>query len=225
MKANYTSSLALSEIASDLLSREYPGVKIINVLALKTVIISRTEIKTSADLKNKRVRAAGSVQSDVLGALGAVPTLVQPGDMNDALDKGMIEAVSTAYSGIESYKLDDVGKFIAEGEMGSVTFATVMNEKAYNALPADLRRLIDESSGVASAKLFAAVLDADEVSIREGLIKRGIKISTLADDGSLRGAGNIILDQAIKKAAANDEGAAGIVDKMRSAVAKYTANH
>ena len=132
------------------------------------------------------MRAAGSVQSDVLGALGAVPTLVQPGDMNDALDKGMIEAVSTAYSGIESYKLDDVGKFIAEGEMGSVTFATVMNEKAYNALPADLRRLIDESSGVASAKLFAAVLDADEVSIREGLIKRGIKISTLADDGSLR---------------------------------------
>ncbi|MGB6940409.1 MAG: TRAP transporter substrate-binding protein DctP, partial [Xanthobacteraceae bacterium] len=98
VKGNYSGSLGLSEIAQDVLGPDYPGVKILNIMVTKTMIISRNEIDNVSALKGKRVRAAGSVQSDVLEALGAVPTVVQPGDMNDALNKGMIEGVSTAYS-------------------------------------------------------------------------------------------------------------------------------
>ena len=223
MKGTYGSSLGLSEIAQEVLAPDYPGVKILNILFLETSIISRNEITAATGLKGKRVRAAGSVQSDVLEALGAVPTLVQPGDMNDALSKGMIEGVSTAYSGIDSYKLDDVAKFIAEGDMGGATFATVMNQAAYDALPPDLKRLIDESSGVASAKLFARILADDEVQLRENLIKRGIKIGKLADDGSLRQAGEKILDQAVKKASNKGVDARNVLEKIRAVAAKYAA--
>lgn len=220
-KGIYGPSLGVSEIAPQILASDYPGVKILNVLILPTVIISRSEIANANSLKGKRVRAAGSVQSDVLEALGAVPTQVQPGDMNDALDKGMVEGVSTAFSGIDSYKLDDAGKFIAEGDMGSVTFATVMNLAAYNALPPDLKKLIDENSGVANAKLFARMLADDEAHIRDNLIKRGIKFTKISDDGGIRQASDKILDQAIKKASANGADGRKILDELKAAMAKY----
>ena len=225
VKGPYGSSLGVSEIAQEVLAPEYPGVMILNVIFLDTVIISRSEIANANSLKGKRVRAAGSVQSDVLEALGAVPTVVQPGDLNDALNKGMIEGVSTAYSAIESYKLDDVAKFVSEGDMGSVTFATVMNQAAYDALPSDLRRLIDESSGLASAKLFARIVTDDEIRLRENLLKRGVKISRLADDGALTQASQKILDLATKKAEAKGLDVHNILKRMKAAVAKYADQH
>jgi len=225
VKGTYGSSLGVSEIAQEVLGPDYPGVKILNVVFLDTVIISRSEIANANSLKGKRVRAAGSVQSDVLEALGAVPTVVQPGDLNDALNKGMIEGVSTAYSAIESYKLDDVAKFVSEGDMGSVAFATVMNQAAYDALPPDLRRLIDESSGLASAKLFARIVTDDEIRLRESFQKRGVKISRLADDGALTQASQKILDLAIKKAEAKGLDARNGLKRMKAAVAKYADQH
>ena len=220
-KGVYGASLGLSEVASQVFATDYPGVKVLNVLILPTVIISRSEIATAKDLKGKRVRAAGSVQSDVLEALGAVPTLVQPGDMNDALSKGMIEGVSTAFSGIDSYKLDDIGKFVAEGDMGSVTFATVINLAAYNALPPDLKALIDEDNGAANARLFARMLADDEIRLRDNLIKKGIKFTKLSDDGTLKQAGNKILEQAIKKASANGVDASTALEQIKAATSKY----
>jgi TRAP-type C4-dicarboxylate transport system substrate-binding protein len=223
LKGNYASSLALSEIGPKLFASDYPGVKLINIVPIETEIISRSEIKSANDLKGKRIRAAGPVQSDVLKALGAVPTLVQPGDMNDALSKGMVDGLSTAYSGIASWKLADVGKYVAEGDMGSVTFATVMNEKAYEALPPDLRLLIDETSGIASARIFGKLSADDEVEQRAVLVKNGIKINHLTDEESLTAAGKSILDQAIKNAAAKGIDANMVVEKIKAAMAKHAA--
>ncbi|MBI1201228.1 MAG: hypothetical protein GC182_01835 [Rhodopseudomonas sp.] len=223
LNGNYASSLALSDVGPTLFASEYPGVKLINIVPIETEIISRSEIKSANDLKGKRIRAAGSVQSDVLKALGAVPTLVQPGDMNDALGKGMVDGLSTAYSGIFSWKLDDVGKYVAEGDMGSVTFATVMNRKAYDKLPADLKKLIDETSGVGGARIFGRLSADDEIEKRALVVKRGIKIDQLADQDVLKAAGQSILDQAIKNAAAKGIDANMVVARIKAAVAKYAA--
>jgi TRAP-type transport system periplasmic protein len=221
VKNAYGSSLGLSEIAQDAFGGDHPGVKILNMLVLRMVIISRAEIVDPMSLKGKRVRAAGSVQSDVLEVVGAVPTLVQPGDMNDALSKGMVEAVSTAYSGIDSYKLDDVAKFVVEGDMGSGTFATVMNQASYDKLPSDLKKLIDDSSGLAGGKLFGKILADDEIQSRDKIQKRGIKISALTNDAALQQASEKILEQAIKKAEAGNPATRAAFDKIKAAVAKY----
>jgi TRAP-type C4-dicarboxylate transport system substrate-binding protein len=219
-KSNYGGALALTSLSSQF-AAEHPGVKIINVLVTKTFIISRNQIKTAADLTGKRVRAAGSVQSDVLRAMGAVPTLVQPGDMNDALEKGMVEGISTAYSAVASYKLDDVAKFVAEGDMGYVSFATVMNQKAYDSLPADLKKILDENSDMESAKIAARVLNDDEAQIRSDLIKRSVKVAPLADETPLMKAADQILGQAIKKTGAGGVDGKKLVDEINAASARY----
>jgi TRAP-type C4-dicarboxylate transport system substrate-binding protein len=137
----------------------------------------------------------------------------------------MIDGVSTAYSGIDSYKLQDVAKFIAEGDMGAVTFATVMNQASYNALPADLRRLIDDSSGLASGKLYGKLLGGDEVVLREKMLKEGVKITKLTDVGPLQQAAATIRDRAIKKAATKGQDANKALSRMKTAIEKYQDQH
>jgi TRAP-type transport system periplasmic protein len=223
VKGNYSGSLGLSEIGQDVLGSDYPGVKVLNIMAIKTMIISRGEIDNVAALKGKRIRAAGSVQSDVLEALGAVPTVVQPGDMNDALNKGMVEGVSSAYSAIDSYKLDDVAKFIVEGNMGIVTFATLMNQAAYDALSPDMKRMIDDSSGLAGGKLFGKMVADDEKKLRDNIGAHGVKITQLADDSALQGASAQILAQALKKAEARGVDGRSVLEKIKAATAKYAS--
>ena len=220
--SEYGGALALSEVAPELLAKEYPGVKIINVLTSTMVLVSPVKYKTASSLKGLRVRAAGSVQSDVFRALGAIPTLVQPGDLNDALAKGMIDAASIGFTGTKSYRLDDAAKFIAEGDLGTVTFVTVMNQASYDKLPSDLRRLIDKNSGVAAAKLVAKIFADDERQSRETLRQRGVTISALQDDdGSLAKASGRVLAEAITKAEAKGIDAHKVLERIRSAVAKY----
>lgn len=220
----YASSLALSEVWADLSKSDHPGVKVLNVQCIVPMpVISRSELTKWSDLKGKRVRAAGSVQSSVLEALGAVPTLVQPGDLNDALDKGMIEAASIGYSGIASYHLTDAGKFIGEGDLGGVTFATVMNEGAFKKLPADLQKLLDDSSRGEGAQLFAKMLADDEVGYRTKMKAEGIKVSTLPTDASLQDAAGKIRADAIARAKAAGFDAEAVLAKLRAAIQKYEA--
>ncbi len=223
VKGNYSGALGLSEIASDVFGADHPGVRILNVVVARTVIISRSQINDTSDLKGKRIRAAGSVQSNVLEALGAVPTAIQPGDLNDALSKGMIEGVSIGYTGIDSYKLEDAGKFIAEGDMGSISFATIMNQASYNNLPADLRKIIDETSGVAGARIFGKIFADDETSAKNDLLKKGVKITQMTDRGGLLVSAAKINEQAGAKAEGRGSDARGAVEKIKAATAKYAS--
>jgi len=87
----------------------------------------------------------------------------------------------------------------------------------------DGKKLIDEATGVASAKLFARILADDETRIRDNLVKNGIKFTKMADDGVLQQASEKILNQAIKKASANGADARKILDQIKAAIAKYEA--
>jgi TRAP-type C4-dicarboxylate transport system substrate-binding protein len=96
-----------------------------------------------------------------------------------------------------------------------------MNLAAYNALPPDLKALIDEDNGAANARLFARMLADDEIRLRDNLIKKGIKFTKLSDDGTLKQAGNKILEQAIKKASANGVDASTALEQIKAATSKY----
>ena len=225
VEGNYSGAVALSSIAEEVFGPDHPGVKVINVLPVKTIIISRNELTSANSLKGKRIRAAGSVQSDALDALGAVPTAVQPGDLNDALNKGMIEGVSIGYTGVDTYKLDDLAKFVAEGDMGAITFSVVMNKATYDKLPPDLRAIVDDNSGLAAGKLYGRVVADEEERAKADLIKRGVKVRELSDNDVLQQAGAKLQDDAIKKASAKGLDARGALDKMKAALAKYAAEN
>ena len=221
---DYVADLALTDVYTHLAKTDHPGVKIINVVVVVPLpLISKAPIKSAADLKGLRIRSAGSVQSEFLTALGAVPTLVQPGDMNEALGKGMIDAASVGYSGIASYHLADVAKFIAVGDIGAATFATVMNKAAYDKLPPDLRKLIDENSGVASVPIFGRLLSDDEAAVRDQLVKAGVKEVTMASPDITKSAVGKVRANALARASSAGFDGREFLDRLKAAIAKYSA--
>lgn len=218
----YAGSRALSEVGPEILKADHPGVKILYMVSLSPMpVMTKTEITKASDLVGKRVRAAGSVQSAVLEALGAVPVLIQPGEMNEALTKGMVDGLSVGYSGMSTYRLNEAAKYVFEGDLGSVTFAFVMNQGAYDKLPADLKKIIDDTTGANGQHFMARSVQDDESGVRAKYMGEGIKVQQLTDDGPLKEASARIREQAIKAAEAKGLPAKEFLDKLSAAYAKY----
>ncbi|MSQ73409.1 MAG: TRAP transporter substrate-binding protein [Betaproteobacteria bacterium] len=174
----FMANMALMDLLPEYLAAEHAGVRVLSFISTPPVPLMMTKIepRTIADLKGRRIRHSGPVQSATLAALGAVPVAVQPADLNESLSKGVIDGAVVGYSGVTSFKLQDVLRYMNDMNLGVVTFAAVMNPASYERLPADLKKLIDEYAGPAAERTFwADVLDGGESSQRDITLKAGVK--------------------------------------------------
>ena len=77
--------------------------------------------------------------------------LIQPPEAADALAKGIVDAAWFPHEAGVAYDLGTVTKFAIEPPISTATFALAMNPAKYNSLPADLKALIDKTTGVGRA--------------------------------------------------------------------------
>jgi len=173
-------TMAMEQNAQAFLAPEYPNVKILNfAVTPNPILISRMEIKSLADLKGKRIRHPGPVHSATIAALGAVPVLIQPFELAEALARGQIDGAVSGAGGVVSFKLQDSARYVLDMETGGLTFAVVMNPAAYEKIPADLRKTFDEYFGPGGQPAWARILDVDEANNRALLARDGVKFGTL----------------------------------------------
>ncbi|MCI2807759.1 TRAP transporter substrate-binding protein [Eoetvoesiella caeni] len=178
-------SQALMDI-KDLLEKEYTGVKVLYFMSTPPIplLTSTKEITTIGQMHGLRIRHPGTVYASLISALGATPVGVAPSEVADALNKGTIDGTLMSYEGAESFQLGTDLKYATAFNAGVVTFAMVMNPKSYAGLPADLQKLIDETTGNVGAKRVGT--DSDEADER-GLVymrKHGVKVVSLGEADS-----------------------------------------
>jgi TRAP-type C4-dicarboxylate transport system substrate-binding protein len=183
-KAGMTSELAsrrLTELAPAYLAKEHKGLKILWMAVTPPLMFfSKTPIHKLADFKGLRIRYAGTQFRDIISALGAVPLLVPPQETQDALSKGIVDAATFPYEGAASFGLGTVTKYALEPGVSAATFAVVMNPAKYASLPADLRALIDRTTGPAAAAAFGKSWDEAELRGKKSLLAKGLKVTSLA---------------------------------------------
>ena len=121
---------------------------------------------------------------------------------------------------MRAIQLVDVAKSITEGPFGSVTFGTVMNQAAYDKLPADLKKVLDESLPTA-AQLMGRYLSDDETKHRQASIAKGASVIPFTDDGTLAAVSAKLRDKAIADATAKGVDAKGFLAKLAAAVAQH----
>ena len=126
--------------------KEFDETKVMFLLsAPPQFIFGQKPIKTLEDLKGRKLRAAGTVEVAFVRALGGVPVALPMPDVYDALQKGAIEGYCGNFEPMKGYKLAEVLKYSVEFDarpMGSGY--VVMNKDKWNALPADVQKIIDE---------------------------------------------------------------------------------
>jgi TRAP-type transport system periplasmic protein len=120
-------------------------------------------------LKGMRVRAPTRQTNRFLGALGALPVAMPVPQVGEALAKGVIDGAVIPYEVVPSIKVQEITKFHSETDPAlpafyTATFIFAMNKAKYDALPADLKKVIDANSGQGlSGEIGRAFIEADAI--------------------------------------------------------------
>jgi TRAP-type C4-dicarboxylate transport system substrate-binding protein len=113
-------------------------------------LMSRAKpIRTLEDLKGLRIRTPSAAQSAQLEALGATPVDMPANQIYNNLDRGVIDASMIPMSAALDFKLIEVVKyFTINAPLGRSPFLVAMNRSRYEKLPANLRKVIDDTTGL-----------------------------------------------------------------------------
>ena len=178
-------SVAFQEYVEKYAADEFKDVKLIAVHVHGPGLFhGKKPVTQLSDLKGVKVRGGSRVVNIMLTQLGATPVGMPVPAVGQALSKGVIDSTTIPFEIVPALKLHQIVKNHTEfsGDKGlyTQTFAVVMNKAAYDKLPADLKKIIDDHSGAKTAALFGqAMADGDKVG--RGLIeKAGNKIVTLS---------------------------------------------
>lgn len=216
--------------ASDILTRlapelagEYGGTRILYMLATPAVhlFFSKVEVKQPSDLQGMRVRHISTISADMAKAWGAVPVAVAPTEMADAIQKGVIQGLFLSHEAGQSFQLGSSLRSVAELSLQAAPFTLLMNEDAYNRLPPDLQRLIDETTGVEAARRIGAAFDAADAEGRAYMVRSGVQVATLttAQKTAFREAVQVVTDQGVAERESRGIPAKAFLDHLRALVA------
>jgi TRAP-type transport system periplasmic protein len=173
-------SKRLTELAPRYLAKEHAGLHILwMAVTAPLMFISKEPIRSINDFKGLKVRYAGANWKAIIDKLGSVGLPVPPTETQDALAKGIVDAATFPYEGAASFDLGTVAKYSLEPGVSSATFAVVMNQSKYESLPADLRALIDTTTGPTRAEWYGEMWDQAEIAGKLSLEAKGLKAITM----------------------------------------------
>jgi len=142
------------------------------------------QIKTAADLKGLKMRGPTRQITKMLGYLGATPVGMPLPGIPDALSKGTIDGAAIPWEVVPAVKVNELTKFHSEfdpaaGALYTTTFVMTMNKARYDSLPADLKKIIDNNSGLATSGWLGKVQQTGDIAGRQSAVDRKNTIYTI----------------------------------------------
>src|SRR3954453_11307473 len=137
-----------AELRSKYLDSEHKGVHVLLLLTHQpgNVHTTKKPIRTVDDFKGLRIRFAAPTIRDFVAALGGTPVGVPPPDQLEQLQKGTLDGVFIDYGGAGiAFKMGGTLKHSTEMYSYVTSFGVAMNPEFYAKLPADLKKMIDDS--------------------------------------------------------------------------------
>lgn len=143
------------------------------------------QIKTTADLKGLKLRGSTRQCTKLLASLGATPVGMPLPGIPDALSKGTINGCIIPWEVVPAVKVHELTKFHSEFPANSTalyttTFVMAMNKAKYDSLAPDLKKIIDNNSGMAASAWLGKVHQSSDVPGRKTAVDRGNTIYTIA---------------------------------------------
>jgi len=141
-------------------------------------------VKSVADMKGLKVRAPNRQVAKVLSFLGATPVNMPLPEITEALSKGSINGCVVPWEVAPSIKVPELTKYSAEfapsgGALYTSTLMMAMNKARYNALPPDLKKVIDNNSGQATSGWLGKTEQGNDPTGRKAASDRGNNIFTV----------------------------------------------
>jgi TRAP-type C4-dicarboxylate transport system substrate-binding protein len=137
-----------AELRAKYLDAEHRGLKVLLLLTHQpgNVHTTKKPIRSADDLRGLRIRFSGPVIRDFISKLGGTAVGVQPNEQLEQLQKGVLDGTFIDYGGAGvAFKMGGTIKYSTEMYSYVSSFGVGMNPDFYGKLPADLKKLLDDS--------------------------------------------------------------------------------
>src|SRR5918994_1587033 len=181
-------------------------------------------VKTLEDMKGLKLRFPTRLAGEALRALGINAIGMPIPQVPESLAQRVLDGTVIPWEVVPSIKVHELVKNHTEipgsPTLYTATFVLAMNKAKYDALPPDLKRVIDANSGQPAAAMAGEVWDEQAVAVSEMVRKRGNTVITLTEEeaGRWRKATEPVVENLLK--ASKERGLDGqkLLDAARAAI-------
>ena len=146
----FTSATVASQVLFDLVEKykpkEFEKVKVLTLFTCPpTNFMTKSPVKSLKDLKGMELRVAGT-SAEVLKRLGGVPVAMPQSETPEAIQKGVVKGMISSLEILQDFKFAAYTPYATISNLPVVSFAVVMNKSKWDALPADVKKVLDDLS-------------------------------------------------------------------------------
>lgn len=222
------SSKAIQEYVEKFAADEFKDVKLIAVHTHGPGLFHTKQPVTGLEsLRGMKIRGGSRIINNMLTKLGATPVGMPVPAVTEALSKGVIDGTTIPWEVTPALKVSELVKnhttFAGKDGLYTQTFAFSMNKAAYDKLPADLKKVIDNNSGQVAAALFGKAMDdGDKVgrAIAEKAGNNIVALDVAETQRWRRTAATVETDWVNEMKGKNIDGAK-LASEARALIAKY----
>ncbi|MCU0925969.1 MAG: TRAP transporter substrate-binding protein [Hydrogenophaga sp.] len=205
--------------------------KDVHVLALHThgpgLFHTKQPITGLESLRGMKIRGGTRVVNSMLTQLGATPVGMPVPAVTEALSKGVLDGTTIPWEVAPALKVQELVKnhttFAGDRALYVTTFVLAMNKASYNKLPPDLKKVIDDNSGLELSALIARTQDVGDNVGRDLAVKAGNRITTLeaAEVQRWRRTASAVESEWIKDMQSKNVDGARLVSEARALISRY----
>jgi TRAP-type C4-dicarboxylate transport system substrate-binding protein len=179
-----TASAYWEMVETDWQSNEYKDVKVLGAWVHGPgVVHSKDGVNSLEDMKGLTVRGPTRIINDMLSELGAEPVGMPLPAIPEALSKGVVKGTVIPWEVTPAIRLSELvtnhTEFSGDEALYAATIVLVMNKAKYEALPDDLKAIIDAESGAKLSKFATQVMWDEDAPARAIAEKAGNTIVEL----------------------------------------------
>lgn len=146
---------------------------------IRSVYNTKRPITKPDDLKGIKIRVPESqLLIQTFNALGASATPMPVGEVYNALQQGVIDAAENAPIFVNTQKHYEIAKFFSETNHFLIPDVWVMSLKAWEKLPPDLQKIVEETAAEIQKYEFKLWRDSEDAAVAE-LKAKGMKFNTV----------------------------------------------
>ena len=193
------------------------------------LIHSKNPVNKLEDMSGLKIRGGSRVINEMLTKLGATPVGMPVPAVSEALSKGVIDATTIPWEVTPSLKVSELVKnhtgFAGKNGLYTQTFVVAMNKASYDKLPDDLKKVIDDNSGIETAAFFGRVMDEGDKAGLAIAEKLGNNIITLdeAETQRWKDAAEPLIKAWSDEMTAKGKDGPALVEEARALIEKHSA--
>lgn len=215
-------------VETDFQNNEYKDMKVLGAWVHGPGVIHSTDGVTNLeDMDGLTLRGPTRIINDLMAELGAEPVGMPLPAIPEALSKGVVKATVIPWEVTTAIRLSELvsnhTEFTGDEALYTAAIVLVMNKAKYEALPDDLRAIIDAESGAKLSAFATQVMWDMDAPAREIAVNAGNTIVQLdeAEVARWKEASQPVIDRWIADMDAKGIDGAALIEQAKSLIAKH----